>query len=128
MGRCCRQSTSTRSTRYLTGSHCPSRQLKAVLDYFDCLKRRDFETIPTPNFALPASSGFPARTKSEDIKHLQDYLKGAPLEVFNRQPRFGEVTALKSIMYGVNENKEIWVQVRTFPCPFWDDPHARAVP
>ena len=26
--------------------HCPSGQLKTVLDYFDWLKRWDFETIP----------------------------------------------------------------------------------
>jgi len=54
----------------------PSPQLKAVLDYFDCLKTWDFEKITklsTPYFTqktLPASLGEAARSKSEDIKNL----------------------------------------------------------
>ncbi|SRR6266403_3257619 len=72
----------------------PSPQLKAVLDYFDCLKTWEFEKITklsTSYFTqktLPASLGVPARSKSEDIKHLhtlQDSLKGGPLEVCNYQ-------------------------------------------
>ena len=68
----------------------PSPQLKAVLDYFDCLRTWDFEKITklsTPYFTqktLPASLSVPTRGKSEDIKNLhslRDLLKGDPLEV-----------------------------------------------
>jgi hypothetical protein len=68
----------------------PSGQLKVVLDYFNCLKTWDFETLSqlsTPGFTqatLPASLGVPVRSKNEDIEFLhtfRDSLKGAPLEV-----------------------------------------------
>ena len=68
----------------------PSPQLKAVLDYFDCLKTWDFEKIPKLSVSsftqktLPASLNIPTRSKSEDINNLhdlRDLLKGGPLEV-----------------------------------------------
>ena len=89
----------------------PSPQLKAVLDYFDCLKTWDFEKITklsAPYFTqktLPASLGVPARSKSEDIKHLhtlRDFLKGGPLEVCDhgRFPRrFSELNPLRRPSY-----------------------------
>ena len=52
---------------------------------------RQSPKLSTPSFTqetLPASLGFPGRSKSEDIKHLytlRDCLKGDPLEVCNRQ-------------------------------------------
>jgi hypothetical protein len=73
----------------------PSPQLKAVLEYFDCLKTWDFEKVTklsTPYFTqktLPASMNVPTRNKSEDIKNLHDLqglLKGGPLEVCDRGP------------------------------------------
>ena len=89
----------------------PSPQLKAVIDYFDCLKTWDFEKITelsTPYFTqktLPASLSVPARGKSEDISNLhdlRDLLKGAPLEVCDHKsppPRFSELTSLRRPSY-----------------------------
>jgi hypothetical protein len=91
--------------------HQPSPQLKAVLDYFDCLKTWDFEKITklsTPYFTqetLPASLGEPARSKSEDIKNLhtlRDSLKGGPLEVCDHgpfPPRFSELNSVRRLLY-----------------------------
>ena len=73
----------------------PSPQLKAVLDYFDCLETWDFEKIATlsaPYFTqktLPASLNVPARSKSEDIKELhflRDLQKGGPTQVCDHGP------------------------------------------
>jgi hypothetical protein len=91
--------------------HQPSPQLKAVLDYFDCLKTWDFEKITklsTPYYTqktLPTSLSVPARSKSEDINNLhtlRDLLKGAPLEVRDHgpfPPRFRELTSLRRLSY-----------------------------
>src|ERR1700733_9608014 len=68
----------------------PSQQLKVVLDYFDHLKRWDFDALSklfTSDFTqqiLPASLGLSPRTKSEyiEILHtLRNSLNGAPIEV-----------------------------------------------
>ena len=89
----------------------PSPQLKAVLDYFDCLKTWDFEKIAklsTPYFTqktLPASLNVPPRSKSEDINNLHDLrnlLKGGPLEVCDHgplRPRSSELTSLRRLSY-----------------------------
>lgn len=75
----------------------PSQQLTVVLDYFDNLKRWDFDALSklsTSTFTqqtLPASLGLSPRTKNEDIQYLhsfRDSLKGAPLEVGNPQSWF----------------------------------------
>jgi hypothetical protein len=89
----------------------PSPQLRAVLDYFDCLKTWDFEKaakLSTPYFTqktLPASLSVPGRSKSEDINNLHDLrglLKGGPLEVCDHRPfppRFSELTLLRRLTY-----------------------------
>ncbi|KAF8489527.1 hypothetical protein F5888DRAFT_1638531 [Russula emetica] len=90
---------------YQIPSH-PSQRLKVVLDYFDNLKRWDFDALSklsTSNFTqqtLPATLGLSPRSKSEDIEFLhsfRDSLKGAPLEIN---------------IYEINENKgRIWVHL-----------------
>jgi hypothetical protein len=83
-----------------------SQQLKVVLDYFDNLKRWDFDALgklSTSDFTqqtLPASLGLSPRTKSEYIGYLhtfRDSLNGAPLEVSNARPLVspGELIASK---------------------------------
>ncbi len=107
----------------------PSPQLKVVLDYFDCLKKWDLETLSqlsTSYFTqvtLPASLGIPARSKNEDIEFLhkfRDDLKGAPLEVCNGRghvsAKLTKNTRGKIIIYDINESKsKIWVHVRALP-------------
>ncbi|KAF8504875.1 hypothetical protein F5888DRAFT_799734 [Russula emetica] len=109
----------------------PSGQLKVVLDYFNCLKTWDLETLSklsTSGFTqatLPASLGVPVRSKSEDIEFLhtfRDSLKGAPLEVCTHTDIFFpdlavcELTLVRSkiIIYDVSEDSEegkIWVHL-----------------
>ena len=76
---------------YQIPSHT-SQQLKVALEFFDILKRWDFDALDklwTSDFTqqlLPASLGSPPHTKSEYIEYLhnfRDSLNGAPLEVSN---------------------------------------------
>jgi hypothetical protein len=109
---------------------CPSDHLKVVLDYFEKLKKWDFDELSklsTPNFTqqtLPASLGVATRTKSEDIAFLHDFrdaLKGAPLEVNTQNwvffsPELMTEFEKKIVLYEVLEEKgRIWVHVRAPP-------------
>jgi hypothetical protein len=89
----------------------PSRQLKVVLDYFDSIKRWDFDALSklfTSDFTqhvLPMSLGSSPRTKNEYIEYihtLRESLKGGPLKVCDQgpfPPRFSELTSLRRLLY-----------------------------